>query len=244
MEYWEVINKKLELKELGQKVSMRRLNDARGALKHQGTLLSDLDIESFRATTVNFFQDNTQIVFGIDLNDISLIEFVNPEEPRNRLKKAQVQIDNGEVVEALVNIGTAFKQMIADYEDRKQTRRYGSPFLFGRSMTIKKISNMGFDINNQASSRELKKFMDSVAESIEAMQDAIKILALGIDYRKYTKFEMLTPITKRLASGKWVTEIAFKSDNTPTAEDARFCLDFVIEVSLALSEFDYSIDQG
>jgi hypothetical protein len=82
MDYWDVLNVKLAPKELEQKESMRRLNKARVALKHHGTFPSNLDIESFRVSTTNFFQENTPLVFGVALDDISLIEFVNPDSSR------------------------------------------------------------------------------------------------------------------------------------------------------------------
>lgn len=40
MEYWDLISQKLSNQELTQKESMRRLNRARVALKHHGTLPS------------------------------------------------------------------------------------------------------------------------------------------------------------------------------------------------------------
>jgi len=74
MDYWDILNKKLAADELEQKESMRRLNKARVALKHHGTFPSDLDIESFRASTTSFFQDNTRLVFSVTLEEVSLIE--------------------------------------------------------------------------------------------------------------------------------------------------------------------------
>jgi len=56
MDYWDILNKKLDPNELEQKESMRRLNKARVALKHHGTFPSDLDIEAFRASVTAFFK--------------------------------------------------------------------------------------------------------------------------------------------------------------------------------------------
>ena len=89
MDYWDILNKKLAPNEVERKESMRRLNKARVALKHNGIFPSELDIESFRASTTNFFDDNTPIVFNVDLNDISLIEFVPLESSREKLNEAE-----------------------------------------------------------------------------------------------------------------------------------------------------------
>jgi hypothetical protein len=41
--------------------------------------------------------------------------------------------------------------------------------------------------------------------------------------------------------GKWhVQRFASKADNLLSPDEARFCIDFVIESALALAEFDYS----
>ena len=243
MEYWEVLNPKLTPNELEQKESMRRLNKARVALKHHGTFPSNLDIESFRVSTTSFFRDNTRLVFGIMLDDISLIEFVNPESSRQKLKDAQSQVQNGDTLAALDNIGLAFIDMIADYEDRKRNQYRVSPFYFGQSMTFLNSFSMGFAHGSRSSpERELGKFIDNVKDSIGAMQNAIKMLALGIDYRKYSRFKMLTPHLTRTIGGTWMIVRRFTEDQKPSSEDTRFCVDFVIESALALAEFDYSVD--
>lgn len=97
MDYWDLLNKKLDSGELAQKESMRRLNKARVALKHSGTLPSDLDVEAFRATATSFLQDNTPLVFGVEFDGVSLAEYVNPESSRTILKEAQDAIAAGEI---------------------------------------------------------------------------------------------------------------------------------------------------
>lgn len=242
MDYWDILNKKLAPDGLEQKESMRRLNKARVALKHHGIFPSDLDIESFRASTTSFFQDNTRLVFSVALEEVSLIEFVSLESAREKLKEALDQIQGGDTLAALDNIALAFTKMIADYEDRKRNKFYTSPFYFGKSMTFLSSFHMGFSGGSLSSpERKFSEFIDNVKESIEAIQDAIKMLALDIDYRKYSRFKMLTPHLTRVMSGEWVIDRRFKEDEKPSQEDARFCLDFAIESALALAEFDYTV---
>lgn len=236
MDYWDLLNKKLSPRELEQKESMRRLNKARVALKHHGTFPSNLDIEAFRASSTNFFQDNTPIVFNLNLADVSLIEFVNPDSSRQKLKDAQVDTLNGDTLAALDKIALAFAEMIADYENRKRVGYQGSPFYFGKNLTFLNRFHMGLDFSDK-----IGDFVDSVKESIEAMQDAIKILALGLDYRKYSKYKQLTPNITRVLSGDWIFQRRFNENQKPTKEDTIFCINFVIESALALSEFDYTV---
>ena len=240
MDYWDLLNKKLAPQELEQKESMRRLNKSRVALKHHGTFPSNLDIESFRASVTNFFEDNTPVIFGFKLADVSLIEFVNPESSRKKLKEAQQDAQNGDMLAALDKIALAFAEMIADYEERKRVGYHGSPFYFGRDLTFHNSFFMGLD----SGSRKLGDFVDRVKESIETMQSAIKILALGLDYRKYSKFKQLTPSLSRVMSGDWIINRGFNSQQNSSEDDVLFCIDFVIESALALAEFDYTVQKA
>lgn len=245
MDYWDLLNKKLDPKALEQKESMRRLNKARVALKHNGIFPSDLDIEGFRASTTNFFQGNLPLVFAVGFADITLIEFVNPESSRLKLQEAEEQIRNDDTLTALDNIALAFEEMIADYEDRKRTESDSSPFYFGRSMTF--LTSFQLGLNRSSSlhlERKLVDFVDEVTESIEAMQEAMKMLALGLEYRRYSKFKHLTPDLSGVMGGDTICQRRFEESEKPSQEDARFCIDFVIESALALAEFDYTVNAG
>ena len=244
MEYWDLLEPKLAPAGLTQKESMRRLNKARVALKHNGNFPSDLDIESFRATTASFFNENTPAVFGVNLEDISLIEFVNPEEARTLLQDAQAAVSGGEILGALDKVALAYAEMIRDYEERKRGRFATSPFYLGRDLTLHGSFRLGLQRGRGMSSEEHRfaEFVDRVKESIEAMQGAFKVLALGIDYRKYSRFKQLTPHVVRGLNGEWgLLAGRIEAGGEPDAEDVQFCVDFVVESALALTEFDYSL---
>jgi hypothetical protein len=243
MDYWDLLNRKLNPAEVGQKESMRRLNKARVALKHHGTFPSVLDIEAFRAAVTGFYQDNTPLIFAIAFDDVSLVEFVNPESARTKLTQAQQLIGEGRTLDALNDIALAYDEMIADYEKRKRDTSYRSPFYFGQDLSFHDSFFMGFRGNLGSDERRLAEFVDRVKESVEAMQGAMKVLALGIDYRKYSRFKIFVPhISHNLGGGTQVHR-RFKEEDKPSTDAARFCFDFVIECALALAEYDYTLDQ-
>jgi hypothetical protein len=242
MDYWEILNNKLNPNELEQRESMRRLNKARVALKHHGTFPSKLDIDSFTSSVNSFFEGNTPLVFGIKYEDISLIEFVTPDSAKQRLKDANIELKSGKFLEALDNAAIAFKELIQDYTERKTDRFYYSPFNFGRSLTFYSGHSLGLSRNSFSTpERKLGEFVDIVKESIEGMQAAIGILALGLDYRKYSKFNQLTPTIHGHKNTKYFIARNYDETDKPSLEDTQFCIDFVIECALALAEFDYTI---
>ena len=240
----------MEDNELTQKESMRRLNGARVGLKHHGTLPSKLDIEAFRATATSFFEENTPTVFHVNFATISLIELIQCVDTRNNLAQAEELLKDGKIEDSLDRIAVAFNELIDDYERRKTGRFGRSPFFFGDSMTFLDSFFMGLGHGHRGiagvtseTEDKLAQFIDRVKESIEALQDAVKILSLGIDYRRYVKFRLLTPsILRTIGGGYHIARAQRGARGMPTADDVQFCIDFVIESAITLQAFDFSLE--
>ena len=229
MEYWQLFKDEKNL-ELGQKISMRRLNNARVGLKHHGTLPAKLAIDDFQINVANFFDENTQLVFSVNFFEISLIELVESEKVKNSLLEAEEELTKGEYENSLDKVALAFRQLIDDYEDRKRDEFGRSPFFFGGSLTFVGSGYIGDTM--------VKMIPDEIIQSIEALQNAVNILSLGLDYRRYAKFRLLTPIVMRFIGGKYsIQRINVKKE--VTEEEIRFCINFVIESAVLLQEFDY-----
>ena len=79
--------------------------------------------------------------------------------------------------------------------------------------------------------------------SINSIQESLKILSLGMDFRRYVKFDYITPFVTQVLSGKYVFDIDPRQ-NPPTIEDCEFCLNFVIDSALKLQEFDFNTKIG
>jgi hypothetical protein len=247
MEYWDLLNPRIsqmsEGQEVTQKESVRRLNDARVALKHHGTWPNRLDVEAHRATATNFFSENTTVIFGLDFSSISLIEIVQNEKVRDDLKQAEEKLEQGNIAAALTQIAVAFRKLIDDYEDKERDRFGRSPFFFGESMTF--LGGSSVVGSGMGPYGKLYDFVDHTAKSVEALQDALKILSLGIDYRRYARFQSLTPHVTAIPSGPYHTHDRMASSGEPpTQDETKFCIDFVIESALHLQEFELALENG
>lgn len=203
LEYWEMLKPKLSGEGLTQKSAMSRLNASRGNLKHKGLLPHKKDIEGFRANSMNFFIDNTPLVFGIDFENISMINLVPYEATRARLKQAEYHKENGNIEKALIEIAYAFYQLIDDYKARNHFYFGRSPFLFGD----------------------------------DTSSGSIRILSLGLDYRRYIRFQQLVPEVFKNANGMY--DYSIIKVEKPSIEDYKFCFDFVIHSAIHLGEFDF-----
>jgi hypothetical protein len=233
MEYFELV----ELpngQTLSEKESVRRLNNARVALKHDGILPPKFEIDALRASVTSFFETNTRLAFGLEFRSVSMLNLVQCKEAKASLDEADKLIVEDKYEDALDKIAVAFNQLIDDYEDRKRTQFGQSPFFFGEPV--------GFVSTSLRESGDLEAFADSVSSSIEEIQEALRLLSLGLDYRRYARFRLLTPHILRIPGGPYRIQRVERA-KTLSSQDCRFCYDFVIESALHLQEFDFDVQR-
>ena len=228
MSYWDVIKPQPD-QLLSQRESMRRMNIARVQLKHHGILPSKMDIESFRVSTENFFIENTPLVFKIEFRSISLLDLIHQQNVKSKLFTAQDFMKNNQIKDALTEIAWAFRYMIDEYQKNKWKHRQNSPFFFGGDFAFQNSFFMRQD-------GKMGGFIDKVIEALVPTRDAVRILCLGLDYKKYTKFKMITPYVTRGAGGY----IMQKAEDCEI-EDCEFCFNYVVESAIRLQDFDYDM---
>lgn len=232
MEYWTLLASRLDNREPTQKEPCRRLNKARVDLKHHGILPSKLTIDGFRATTTNFFEENTSTVFNVNFSDISLIALVKCQLAKENLLKATELLKKTKTEDALDTVAIAFAHLIDDYENRKEDEYGRSPFHFRETLGIPSIPDASWV---------------GIIRAIEPLQDAVKILSLGLDYRRYSRFRLLTPTVLRIPAADKIKyeiqRIGRGSKGSPVPEDVQFCIDFVIESAISLQEFDFNVEK-
>jgi len=72
------------------------------------------------------------------------------------------------------------------------------------------------------------------------MQRAIRVLAVGLDYRRYARFSMLVPyVSRTLDGGRRV----HPHEGLVLGEaEYQFCRQYVIDAALKLAEDDFTLD--
>jgi hypothetical protein len=235
LEYWKELRPALAGADLPEFGLMKRLNQARVSLKHHGLQPDERDLRDFADGVGRFLTDATPMVFGIDFETVSLIDFVQSIEAREQLRQAQAALSAKEVVRGLEACAVAFDALVADFEKRARDERHGSPFQVGESMGLHTSSRM--HLPNSGPVHELARFVDAAAESIEALQQAVRILLLGLDYRRYARFRGLTPLVYHTFAGPQ-PHLAGSDELAGCSErDLEFCIGFVFESALRLQEF-------
>lgn len=236
LDYW------INIPSLTLKESMRNLNARRVNIKHKGLLPSKSDIELSRVNATDFFEQNTITQFGVNFNEISLFSLIQYDNIRQRLEVAQKALDERRIENCIEAVAIAFDELTYSYENSKSSYYVNSPFYFGKDLTFLSAFSMGIGRDwDDKVGRKLGEFVDKVKDSLEVIEKAVKIMSFGIDYKKFVKFKLLTPIVTRTNSGRRVAEVW--GSKKWTKENCQYCIDFVLESSLKLQEFDFDINE-
>ena len=223
MDYFDLLAPTLAGGALAEKEGMRRLNKARVGLKHSGVHPSRREIEDLRSATLRFFDENTRLVFGVPLSDVSLSGFVEPLEVRSRLEEAQTELKEGNAAKALALAAMAFDQLVrtrgVEYKERTGggvRRRIGS----GATRVLRECG------------REVERLGEEIVGAIEELQEEARLGVLGFDEEQSARLSRLAPAIALTTSGKYVTEY-WKGESEYSAEDAAWSIDFVARMALA-----------
>jgi hypothetical protein len=242
MQYWDILDSTLGAGKITQSESIRRLNKARVAFKHHGTLPSKLDIKAFRASATNFFLENTPIIFNLEFSEISLVELVESNEAKESLILARKELNENNIENALKNAGIAFHLIMDEYHIREQKKfRYQSYYLDHR-LNFLDISSFprrlaGRDMEVSPIENKIIETLKELGRFLGPLQDAVRYLALGFDLNRYRHFERLIPTIVRTFDGTFhCYGPNWSKDNVPDVEEVRFCIDFVIETAIQLQE--------
>lgn len=241
MQYFDKINKWLKdngKTEISLRPSLVKLKDRRVNLKHKGLFPSKIDIEESKFTANNIFEELCKSVYDLNADEISLIELIENKRVKKLIKEAK-QLYDTDQRGSIEKISISFEYLLEDYEKSKRNSFFGSPFNFGKDMTIWN----SLLTEKELTGNKMKKFVDTVIESIRSIQEAVKILAFGLDYKKYSKFRLLIPEPFRYREGNKPPMVLLEPDVKISKEDLDFCINYLIECSLKLQEFDFEISK-
>lgn len=225
-DYWEPINKKLpDNVELSGRTKMRALNKARVSLKHHGVLPAHEEINRLRTDTTAFLDENTRRVFGVEFDDIDMAELVAYEKVRALLDEAKEQADRDDVQAALASLAVAFAWALKEFRARSRSNA------FSGWADISPAYVSGGDLADEVSSA-LSDLASEVSTELARLEDALEVVAFGIDLRRWQRFRSLTPWV--VWSGDDFKTHGRNSLDKLGLEDVSWVRAFVIESALRL----------
>lgn len=142
--------------------------------------------------------------------------------------------------ESMGKIAIAFNRITGSYEASKLDRFRRSPFDLTQSLQSASLYHLGVDYHDPTEGK-LSDFIRATEECFQDLQEAIKIIGFGINYRQYIRFKMMTPTLQFTADGTCHLDYQ-RVVLPPTREDVLFGIQFCVESYLRLTEFDFQID--
>ena len=238
MDYFEEI-KKADVgkgnRELTHKGPLDRLNSIRSSFKHKGILPNEQECESLRVSLEDFFEENVPKFCNVDFGRIAFSNSIENQEAKTLIQSAEQSFENKDYEECLSKLGEAF-EILRD-EAWKKTKA----ILDGSAVFLQPKLNLFATSLDELLGSDGERFLNSF---YEPLADAINVLILGLDYKKYVKFRCLTPRFYKLAGG------ALKQTSRPrdfdtrfniTKENTEFCYLFVVESALQMESFEFGL---
>jgi hypothetical protein len=252
-----------DIPELTLKPSVDKINKRRNGLKHNGIIPGKVEIQDTCSVAKLFLEDNVNIIFSKDFNDISLFDLIDHQNVRRFLKEGNALLEKAEYKLAATEISKAYFHLLL-IEDSFNKSSNNNPWYNSQSQPIiedGKFYTQAFEIFFEGQEELFKepKTKDGCVEITEGAAaiavknnkafsyifQAIRMLSLGLDYRKYNFFTSFMPRTfaYKTKEDKYEVGIPFNTKTEPDKhlikENIEFALNFVLEFALKLQEFRY-----
>ena len=198
----------------GHRAGLTTLNTTRVAFKHRGQELAENDARVFIANVEAFLTQVYDEVFGVDFASMSLADAIGHRRTQNWLAEAECAFAGERYAESVEHAAKAMTVYMAHSIRNDVTIRLRS-------------------IVDYRGSRDQRDFQSWVEETIPSLQARLDLFTRGVDIASFDRFTMLTPWTRLNYCGA-ILQSSRASAPKPSREDARFCINFVVESALAL----------
>src|SRR5207253_715587 len=135
------------------------------------------------------------------LETISLASLVSDSSARAELETAEEHVRNGRFHEAIEAAAGAFDTLLGNFERRARGQSYRSPF---RPVGAQQGSRAHFFRLDATRSRgqtdatrslgqELERHFRDVWKAIDAIEESLRLVLLGLDFRQFTAYSAVAP---------------------------------------------------
>lgn len=191
-ELWAAIPKATRNTEglvLPYKELMRKLNKARVSFKHHGLLPAPSEGFKFQAHTEEFLRETVKRFFNLDFDSISMTEFIENPEIRDRLKEAEKCLEEGRIPDCLIKCAEA-ENLISD----PISSLFPKP-----DSTITNLARLAPSSHKGV----VLGSLSYIREYLETLRNLSWISLIGINLRDYLKYRGMGLHAARSGSGKF-----------------------------------------
>ncbi|MFI9485368.1 hypothetical protein ACIG47_03175 [Promicromonospora sp. NPDC052451] len=205
------------------------MNLARVNFKHHGNQAASMTIARHYQNSENLVNELSMRVFSISIDQVSLLLFVRDDSARGHLEASQSSWNDGNYQGAMDELRLAFDRVVRDYEGRKI--RHSGQSLFSTKPAF---------MPSVFERRDAGKTVDSAFKWLENLDEWVKMLALGVDMRRYAFFNAHAPIAVYTLDG---SAHLHRRDGIDFEESIfSRCFKFVVDTALAFAEDDFDFD--
>ena len=221
------------------RASLSRLNGARIMFKHQRlTSVQENDIIVFYGNVESFLTDVCRDVLNIDFGTVSLANAIGHRRTQNWIEKAEHALAAGEIVDAVQHAAGALRIYIehSNEHDPAFGHLEHLPPLFHHLefSPVTTFMETGRDpgIDTEWLSA-ITEFAGWAKTRIENIYDRVQLMARGVDVASFDRFTAISPRVVMMGDGS--LRFVYRGPSPSlTHEDARFSIDVVTDVALAL----------
>jgi hypothetical protein len=229
--YLDALDRVVAPATLPERAALGSLNKARVSLKHHGLTPGSLDIEQHRGTATGFLKTSTPMLFGadVDFDLISMSDALESALAREIIQDAETLMAKGETTPAMLLLQRCLGVILSEFE---------------LSLAIVDLATGPVREANDDPARDdvwhhggrtVHDAVRDLTASVSGMQEMLRIVALGLDVRRYYRYVGVIARVVASTSGR---------AKPVSAAHFHYCRDFVVETALALQQFERELDDN
>jgi hypothetical protein len=160
---------------------------------------------------------------GIEFGNLDMVQLVTFPKTREMLLLSAEFLEIGDISDALGHAAVAFAYLLREYRDRSDWAG------FAGWASVSTPSVRDDDVGDA-----IEYLAGEVEEGIQRLEEAIDLVALGIDLRRWQKFRLWVPEVSRFAEEPKYREYGKTARLQLDAEHVDYCRRFVVDAALRL----------
>lgn len=194
------------------------LNNARVAFKHYGNLPAPDEARKFQIYAQDFLRAATKAHFDKNFDNISLVDLVTNSIVRQKLKSAEVKVQQGEYKAAVIEIAIA-KELLFRMMEKQipqvdgNLNRYDSVF--------SQVSELGH-----------VQVFNYIEKYLRHLRELVIVTLLQLPFDKYSFLQSNLPYVTQFMNGRW--EANFTRSTTLSEEVSARLITIAVEMSIRI----------
>ena len=202
---------------LTHRASLLQLNKARVGFKHYALRPAREDAEKFNGDLEAFFSITARLLLGVEFESVSMVSLIGHARTENWLREAEQWMSRGDATKAVTSAAVAFA-------------------IFRRFMRVGDKGAREVDPFRQYRDSELVQLATNTQQALDDLQGQLDLIMNGINLAEYRRFRVISPAITITHGGKVHTDWPQRMRLQLSLDDARRCVNFVLESALKMKD--------